>query len=245
LGDLLPTVPALRTPRPDATIALVTWAETASLITQVDAWADERIGFPGYPDIRKRTHSRTLPRVLTQMRADRFDHAIQTYSDNPTANEVAIAALLTSGFPPSCGHPHDIATHLPHPLDLHERHRHFRLVGHLSVSTADASDAPQRPLANGDRPAAAGQQTASHYLNRGTVSEVNQTNQRGASTDHDAIFRAGRSAERPEVTCPQSPRYGLVLKPRRISRRMHEWVIAVPGLVAGTVGVVSVLAHGQ
>ena len=87
-----------------------------------------------------------------------MDFAIQAYGDNPAANEVAIGARITGGFQPSCGHPHDMATHLPHPLDLHERHRHFRLVGYLGVPTADASDAPQWPLPNGDRPAASGQQ---------------------------------------------------------------------------------------
>jgi ADP-heptose:LPS heptosyltransferase len=49
----------------------------------------------------------------------------------------------------------DPATHLPYPQDVHELHRHLRLIAHLGVPTAGACAALQWPLTDADHQAAA------------------------------------------------------------------------------------------
>ena len=125
-------MPALRTARPDITIAVVTWAETALVIERMGVWVDELIDFPGHPGISERAPTGALPGFLARMRARRFDLAPRAYGGNPAANEVtaAIGARITGGFQPTRGPRYDPATHLPYPHQVHEIHRHLQLIAH-------------------------------------------------------------------------------------------------------------------
>ncbi|MDQ3765380.1 MAG: glycosyltransferase family 9 protein, partial [Actinomycetota bacterium] len=153
----MPALRALRAARPDITVALVTWAETAPVVDRMSAWIDELIDFPGHPGIPERAPTGALPSFLAWMRKRRFDLAVQAYGDNPAANEVtaAIGARITSGFQPTRGPRRDPATHLPYPHQVHEIHRHLQLVAHLGVLTVGMSDALEWPLTDADRRGAA------------------------------------------------------------------------------------------
>lgn len=140
LGDLLCTIPALRAvraARPDLWISVVSWAETAPVLDRFAAYVDELLPFPGYPGIPERPvdHARVAG-FLRSAAARRFDLVIQGYGDRPAANEVCerIDAPRTGGFAAAGFAPAEPRWYLPYPRDLHEVHRHLRLVEHLGVA---------------------------------------------------------------------------------------------------------------
>lgn len=139
LGDLLCTVPALRAlrrARPDLHVALLTWKEMAPVVARYPAYVDELVDFPGWDGIPERP-PRPAGAFLADMRARRFDLALQMYGDRPAANEVteALGARRTGGFA-ATGVDADPATHLPYPGSMHEVHRHLSMLQHLGVPPA-------------------------------------------------------------------------------------------------------------
>ncbi len=144
LGDLLCTTPALRAlraARPDVRVTLVTWAEMAPVVARMDV--DEHLDFPGHPGIPERPpQPGRWEGWVQEVRARRFDLALQVYGGNPAANEVvaAMGAARTGGFFATTGlertGPLDLATHVPYPVHLHEVDRHLHLLAHLGVPPA-------------------------------------------------------------------------------------------------------------
>ena len=123
LGDLLCSLPALRrlrAARPDLTVTLVTWPETAPVVERMGDAVDELLPFPGADDVPDRPPGREPDpaswAAFTAAAAERrFDLALQVYGDRPAANRVtaALGARLVGGFaptgwepPPGTGHMH-------------------------------------------------------------------------------------------------------------------------------------------
>jgi ADP-heptose:LPS heptosyltransferase len=147
LGDLLCTLPAvraLRRFRPDLEIALVTWPETAPVVSRMRPYVDQLVDFPGVTGIPERTPDRAAwPRFVQEAHARKFDVAVQCYGESSVANEVATAMgpAHTAGFAPDGWIPSaDERLHLPYPTDVHEIWRHLKLVETLGVPV-DARDA--------------------------------------------------------------------------------------------------------
>lgn len=159
LGDLLASVPALRAlraRRPDATVTMITWPETAPILARQAAYVDELLAFPGHPGIPERPPDRSAwPAFLAEARSREFDLALQMYGWQPAANAVAgaIAARLHGGFVAEGTRPPDPVLHLPYPAGSPEVHRHLDLVRHLGVAGGD--DAFEFPLTAADHTAAA------------------------------------------------------------------------------------------
>ncbi|GGL99592.1 glycosyltransferase family 9 protein [Nakamurella endophytica] len=143
LGDLLASVPALRalrTARPDLAVTLVTYGEMAPVVARSAAYVDELLAFPGHPDIPERPApaAAEVDRWFDQVRARRFDVAVQMYGALPAANEVtaALGARITAGFLTPGAAAGDLTTHLPYPFRAHEVDRHLRLLEFLGVPPA-------------------------------------------------------------------------------------------------------------
>jgi ADP-heptose:LPS heptosyltransferase len=142
LGDLLCHVPALRALRarlPGAHVAFAGFADVAPVIARQRAYVDEFVAFPGYPGVDERPVQRDrVEPWLAEMRARRFDLAVQFHSGNPAVNIVTerVGARQTAGFfAPGAWEP-DLRTHLPLPEHLHEVRRHLALMEHLGAPPA-------------------------------------------------------------------------------------------------------------
>ena len=138
LGDLLCTVPALRAlraARPDLHVALTTWPEMAGVVGRYPELVDELVPFPGVDGIPERPPSGGFDAWSADMRARRWDLALQVYGDNPVANDVTAAtgARLVGGFAPTRGPERDPALHLRYPHARHEVSRHLDLLEHLGL----------------------------------------------------------------------------------------------------------------
>ncbi|MDP9392824.1 MAG: glycosyltransferase family 9 protein [Actinomycetota bacterium] len=160
MGDLLCTVPALRSlrrVRPDVRIVLVTWREVAPVVDRMSAYVDELLDFPGYPGIPERPPAPSWERWVCEVRARRFDLAVQMYGDNPAANDVtaAVGARFVGGFAPTAGPARDLATHLPYPHEDHEIRRHLRLLELLGVPRSAGDEVLEFALTDADEQGAA------------------------------------------------------------------------------------------
>jgi ADP-heptose:LPS heptosyltransferase len=151
LGDLLCTLPALRALRwrlPRAHIGLVTFAEMAAVVERMRPYVDELIPFPGVSGIPERPpRTADLPRFFADARARGFDLALQMYGANAAADRVtaALGARRIGGFL-ARGDP---ATTMPYPTDVHEVHRHLRLMRRLGADSGD--DRLSFPITRADR----------------------------------------------------------------------------------------------
>ncbi|MFB9432229.1 glycosyltransferase family 9 protein [Streptoalloteichus tenebrarius] len=147
LGDLLCSWPAwraLRAFRPDLRVTVITWPETAPLLAHMRREVDELLPFPGFPGIPERPPDPLAwPRFLRLARERRFDLAIQTYGDNPAANEVTarLGATARGGFrAEGWWRDEDAPTYLAYPREEHEVWRHLRCVEHLGVRLRPDAD---------------------------------------------------------------------------------------------------------
>jgi ADP-heptose:LPS heptosyltransferase len=158
LGDLLCTVPALRAlrvARPDLSVAVTTWPETAVVLDRFRGYADELVPFPGAPGIPERPPDGTLSRWAASVRRRRFDLALQMYGDNQSATEVTalVGARTAGGFATADSPELDPALHLPYPHARHEVERHLLLFEHLGLPRG-ASRALEWPVTPADEAAA-------------------------------------------------------------------------------------------
>lgn len=137
LGDLLCTFPALtalRAHRPDLHVAVATWPETAPVLARAEV--DELVAFPGVEGIPERPPDGGYDAWCREVRARRFDLALQVYGDNPAANAVTAAtgARVVAGFSPTRGGLRlEPGLHLAYPHHLHEVERHLRLLEQLGL----------------------------------------------------------------------------------------------------------------
>ncbi|RFU20424.1 glycosyltransferase family 9 protein [Geodermatophilus marinus] len=152
LGDLLCSAPALhrlRAARPDLTVTLVTWPETAPVVERLGG-VDELLPFPGAEGIPERAPDPAgWAPFVAAARDRRFDLALQVYGDRPAANRVtaALGARLTGGFAPTgWGPPPGTGPlHLRYPVHLHEAERHVRLLEHLGLPRREGRPAAGPP----------------------------------------------------------------------------------------------------
>lgn len=160
LGDLLASVPALRSlrsARPDLHVALITWPEVAHIVERQSAYIDELIPFPGYPGIPERKpDTAAWPAFVATMRGRRFDLALQAYGRRTGAHEatIRVGARWTGGFSAPGQGDMDPRFYLPYPTHLREVERHLALFAHLGVPPGD--DALEFPVEADDRHQAAG-----------------------------------------------------------------------------------------
>lgn len=140
LGDMLCAVPALRALRaayPRAEIVLIglPWAEdfAARFAHLLDGF---RV-FPGYPGLPEQSPQlRELPAFLAAMQRERFDLAIQMHGNGTITNPLvaAFGARATAGFFEPGSYRPDVARFIPYPDDVHEIHRHLRLLDALNIT---------------------------------------------------------------------------------------------------------------
>lgn len=140
LGDLLCAVPAFRALRrrfPGARIALIglPWArQLVERLPYLDRW----LPFPGYPGLDEvECQSQRTETVLKQMRAQRFDLAIQMHGSGSISNAfvAALGARLTLGY--RVGVDSRLTWSLPYDPAEHEVRRWLRLVGELGADAGD------------------------------------------------------------------------------------------------------------
>jgi ADP-heptose:LPS heptosyltransferase len=123
-------------------VALMTYAEMEPVVDRLRPWIDELMPFPGWPGIPERpVRERLLAPFLEQVRARRFDLAVQMYGANPAANELtdALGARRTAGFFVPGTYHADLARFLPYPLHRHEVQRHLDLVALLGAPREPAT----------------------------------------------------------------------------------------------------------
>jgi ADP-heptose:LPS heptosyltransferase len=159
LGDALCAVPswrALRAAVPDAHITLVAQPWITMLRARFGAYLDDHLPFGGFPGIHDAGQDvRESVRCIALAQERRFDLVIQQHGSGMTSN--IIAALLggdrTAGFTTTGAYVPDPETFLPYPADMHEIHRHLRLMAFLGAPSA--GDALEFPLGDADRAGAA------------------------------------------------------------------------------------------
>jgi ADP-heptose:LPS heptosyltransferase len=143
LGDLLCTVPALRSLRaacPDAHITLIGLPWARDFVSRFACYVDELVEFPGFPGLPERyVETAAVPSFLAAMQQRRFDLVLQLHGNGHYTNEVAslFNGDMTAGFfqpPDFCPDP-DLF--IPYPDGLPEVLRHLELLHHLGIPTAE------------------------------------------------------------------------------------------------------------
>lgn len=141
LGDMLCAVPALRAIRsgfPGAEIHLVGLPWAREFVDRYPAYLDGFREFPGDPGLPEREPDiERLPDFYADIRAERFDLAIQLHGAGSVSNAVTarFGAAVNAGFHPPGGACPDAATFLPYPDRGLELRRLLRLVNHLGIPT--------------------------------------------------------------------------------------------------------------
>jgi ADP-heptose:LPS heptosyltransferase len=137
LGDMLCTVPALRSLRaglPDATIALVGLPWARSFVRRFHRYVDEFIEFPGHPAMPEQPARPQLwSDFVAMMRERRFDLALQMHGSGEISNDVvaAFGAARCAGFCASAEAAPDPGTFLLWQAREPEVLRYVRLMRHL------------------------------------------------------------------------------------------------------------------
>lgn len=104
LGDLLCAVPALRAIRssfPGAEIVLVGLSWAREFVERYRSILDGFLEFPGFPGLPEQEPDfERLPSFFEEMRAERFDLAIQLHGSGSISNEVVagFGARINAGF---------------------------------------------------------------------------------------------------------------------------------------------------
>lgn len=143
LGDLLCTVPALRSLRaacPGAHITLIGLPWARDFVSRFACYVDELVEFPGFPGLPERDiQTRAVPPFLAAMQQRRFDLVLQLHGNGHYTNEIAVlfGGDMIAGFfqpPDFCPDP-DLF--IPYPDGLPEVLRHLELLHHLGVPTIE------------------------------------------------------------------------------------------------------------
>lgn len=140
LGDLLCTVPALRSLRaawPDAHIALIGLPWAQGFVSRYACYVDEFIEFPGFPGLPERpVDTQAVPHFLVAMQARRFDLVLQLHGSGHYTNEIALlcGGDMTAGYFQPPGYCPDEDLFMPYPDALPEVRRHLELLRYLGLS---------------------------------------------------------------------------------------------------------------
>jgi ADP-heptose:LPS heptosyltransferase len=143
LGDLLCTVPALRSLRaacPETHITLIglPWART--FVSRYGRYVDELVEFPGFPGLPERpVETAAVPSFLAAMQQRHFDLVLQLHGNGHYSNEIAslLGGHMVAGYfepPEYCPDP-DLF--MPYPDGLPEVLRHLELLRHLGIPAED------------------------------------------------------------------------------------------------------------
>ncbi|WP_027209782.1 glycosyltransferase family 9 protein [Burkholderia sp. WSM2232] len=142
LGDMLCSVPALRALReaaPQAHIALIGLPWAQSFVERYADLVDELIVFPGAEGFPEQPESNGgLPAFHEQMRARRFDLAIQLHGSGGVANDLLLqfGARSNAGFVQPQEQTRD-GVFIRWPDDLPEPERYLALMSALGAETAE------------------------------------------------------------------------------------------------------------
>ena len=155
LGDLLCAVPALRALRrglPHARITLVGLPWARAFASRFRHYLDDFVAFPGAPPLPEQTPDvARLPAFFADMRARRFDLAVQMHGNGMHTNAIVarFGARCVAGFHVADEPVPDARCYLPYPAHLHEIRRNLRLVELLGV--AAHGETLEFPLTQRDR----------------------------------------------------------------------------------------------
>jgi ADP-heptose:LPS heptosyltransferase len=153
LGDLLCAMPALRALRsalPRARVTLISLPSARQLVGRFSAYIDDYIAFPGAPGLPEQQPSaERLASFLEQVRAMKFDLALQMHGDGRVTNPLMLAfgARASAGFCRPGAAPG--AAFLPYPARGHELRRLLALMQFLGAQ--DACEDLEFPLLLEDR----------------------------------------------------------------------------------------------
>lgn len=144
LGDMVCAGPALRAlrrrfPRAHVTLVGLPWA--GDFVRRMAGWVDELAVFPGWPGLPEQAaHLAALPGFIHDMRARRFDLAVQLHGSGMLTNAVVRAfapRVLAAYSTQENAHVSRSEAYWPYPDHLHEVHRNLHLVAHLGADVAD------------------------------------------------------------------------------------------------------------
>jgi ADP-heptose:LPS heptosyltransferase len=150
LGDLLCAVPALRALRgalPAARVSVIGLPISRLLLERFGGYVDELLEFPGYPGMPEGCwEPARLGAFLAEMRARRFDLAIQLHGSGEQSNELValLGARATAGYCRSGPCPLDREHTLQFCDDEPEPVRNLRLVAQLGGSGEPDLEFPVR-----------------------------------------------------------------------------------------------------
>jgi ADP-heptose:LPS heptosyltransferase len=139
LGDLLCAIPAFRAlriayPESRITLAGLPWAHT--LVGRYMHYLDDFVAFPGTPELpEQRADVAALPGFFADMRARRFDLAVQLHGSGEHTNAIVaeFKAARTVGFRPNDRAASASRDFLDYPDEGHEIRRMLRLLEFVGV----------------------------------------------------------------------------------------------------------------
>lgn len=157
LGDMLCSIPALRALRralPHAKISLVGLPSARPIMPYFSEYLDELIEFPGDPAFPEQpVQTGLLPEFYRDMRARKFDLALQLHGSGQQSNEIvqAMAPSRWAGFVPT-RHLAIPGRCMAWPDELHEVHRYLALLNYMGISAND--DTLDFPVSRADQASA-------------------------------------------------------------------------------------------
>lgn len=140
LGDMLCTIPAIRSLRvayPEAEIILLglPWAKT--FVNRFADYFDGFIHFPGYPGLPEQSFNpQSFAHFLIGIQAEEFDLIIQMQGNGSVVNSMVqlLGAKQTAGFKTAGHYAPDNDLFMPYPEHFHEIERHLLLTEYLGMT---------------------------------------------------------------------------------------------------------------
>ncbi len=139
LGDLLCSIPALRSvrePFPNARITLISLPWAKEFVNRFPNYIDDFIEFPGYPGLPEQGFNpEKFADFLKIMHAKQFDLLIQLHGDGTIINTFLqpLATYFAGFYPDRKSKPSDLS--ILYPENKHEINRLLALVKHLGTNT--------------------------------------------------------------------------------------------------------------
>jgi ADP-heptose:LPS heptosyltransferase len=142
LGDLLccgPSWRALRRAVPDARIVLIAPRRLEPVVRRMDGAIDEVLPFPGFPGLPDASADvRSAGSFVRRCQRRAFDLIVQQHGSGVVSNPLAclLGGRATGGFYEPGHFMPDPDLFMPYPGEVHEIHRHLRLMAHLGAPPA-------------------------------------------------------------------------------------------------------------